>query len=63
MIIGLIILALLAVNYKFGDCDKCKFRINNTNYGAEDFMNIYDKKCLAVKKAIPFNFSIPGINP
>lgn len=46
IIISLLILAILSISYKFGDCDKCSFKINNKSYNSKEFMSIYQEKCL-----------------
>ena len=46
IIILFITLALLSYTYKFGNCDKCNFELNNTKITANEFMKIYQPVCL-----------------
>lgn len=58
MIILFITLALLSVLYKYDNCSKCNFKINNSNIDAYQLMNLYSDKCL---KSNVSNFnSIPN---
>jgi hypothetical protein len=46
MLVLLISLAILSVYYKYDNCSVCKFKINNSNYGANELMGLYSNKCL-----------------
>ena len=46
MIILLISLALLSIYYKYDNCSVCKFKINDSNYDANELMGLYSNKCL-----------------
>lgn len=47
ILILLIILLIVSVYFKFDDCDKCKFKINNKTSNANQFMDSYYEKCLS----------------
>ena len=57
-IIGLISLAVSSVYFKFGDCDKVKITINNTEYSAQEFMQLWADTCMK-KNEQPIDFK-PG---
>ena len=45
----LILLIILLVNFIMTpktDCQKCGFKINNTLYSIDEFMDIYYKECI-----------------
>jgi hypothetical protein len=46
IIVFLITLAILSYTYKFGNCDKCSFEINDTKINSKEFMEIYQPICL-----------------
>lgn len=58
-IIALLILGFAAWHYKFGDCDKCKFKIDNKQITASQFMDKYIDKCFS--KNEPIRILIPEI--
>lgn len=46
ILVLLIILAILTIVYKFDDCSKCSFEIDNNKYSAQDMANLYYNKCI-----------------
>jgi len=46
ILILLITLAILSYIYKYDNCSKCKFEINNTKYSAHSFLKLYFKNCI-----------------
>lgn len=59
IIILLISIAILSVIYKYDNCNVCKFKINNTNYDANEFMNLYSNTCLKIESEYkPINLSL-----
>ena len=50
IILLLISLAILSVYYKYDNCNQCKFKLENKNLNAKEFMNIYSKNCLNITK-------------
>ena len=48
-ILGLIILAVMGIAFKFGDCDQFKRTYNHTELTASQFMEIYSKQCFPQK--------------
>lgn len=61
VIIGLIIIVIISLYFKYGDCDKCKFKINGINYDAMEFMKKYSEKCFNVTKTKNL-LELPKIN-
>lgn len=59
-IVAFIILAYLAITYKFGDCDTCKFKYGEKELSARDFMSIYTENCTIKSEQgyVPFNLSM-----
>lgn len=45
ILVACLVLLLLVISMKLGDCDLCKFAINGTNQGTGNFMSIYSKDC------------------
>jgi len=61
IVIGLIVLALLSVYYKYDDCSICSFEYEGEELSARDFMIAYSSECLVVETGFG-NFSIPNSN-
>jgi len=62
IIVLLILLAILSITYKFGNCDNCKFEIEDKVYNTGEFMLLYSDKCLNPKPILfgePLNVIIP----
>ncbi len=58
IVTGLIVLVLLSVYYKYGDCDKCKFEYENDTLTAAEFMEAYYIECLEQQQITFFNPSL-----
>ena len=58
MVVGLIVLVLLSVYYKYGDCDKCKFEYEEEELTAAEFMQTYYIECLEQQQITFFNPSL-----
>lgn len=46
ILIGLITFLILSVIYKYDDCNKCKFKIDNKNININKFLGLYFEKCV-----------------
>ena len=48
--IGLIVLVILSIVYKYDSCNKCSFKIENKKIGTNEFLQLYKNKCLTINK-------------
>ena len=61
IIVAILFIAIESLMFKYGDCDKCKFKINGKTYDAARFMQLYQAKCLDFNK--PYKIpQLPTIN-
>lgn len=64
ILIGLILLAIFSVYYKYDNCSKCSFEYNGTKVSAGDVMILYSNKCLQENSFLEGvdlgNFTVPN---
>ena len=46
LIVGFILLAVLSINYKFNDCQKCNFEYNDSILSSKEVWETYRGECL-----------------